>query len=90
MKKRQAKEREKEAIKQRKQCDKEAAEQDLRAKIQKEQMAYDEQIQALVPKIEAMEASWNRLRTISGADTPADVIGYWEGDLFLNMHNHPH
>ena len=37
------------------------------------------QIQELAPKIEAMEASWNRLRTITGADEPEEVIAYWEG-----------
>eukprot|EP00798_Chlamydomonas_sp_ICE-L_P002954 gene2954-12960_t len=26
-----------------------------------------------------MEASWNRIRTISGAETAEDVIAYWEG-----------
>jgi hypothetical protein len=37
------------------------------------------QVQELAPKIEAMEASWNRLRTITGADEPEEVIAYWEG-----------
>lgn len=37
-------------------------------------------VAALAPKVEAMEASWNRIRTISGADTPDDVIAYWEGE----------
>ncbi len=31
------------------------------------------------PQVEAMEASWNRIRTISGAETSEDVIAYWEG-----------
>lgn len=26
-----------------------------------------------------MEVSWNRIRTISGAETAEDVIMYWEG-----------
>lgn len=26
-----------------------------------------------------MEASWNRIRTISGAETAEDVVMYWEG-----------
>jgi hypothetical protein len=26
-----------------------------------------------------MEASWNRIRTMSGAETSDDVIAYWEG-----------
>jgi len=37
------------------------------------------QVQSLAPKVEAMEASWNRIRTISGAETAEDVIMYWEG-----------
>jgi hypothetical protein len=37
------------------------------------------QVAALAPKVEAMEASWNRIRTISGAETAEDVITYWEG-----------
>jgi hypothetical protein len=26
-----------------------------------------------------MEASWNRLRAISGAETPEQVVEYWQG-----------
>jgi len=37
------------------------------------------QVASLAPKVEAMEASWNRIRTISGAETAEDVIMYWEG-----------
>jgi hypothetical protein len=37
------------------------------------------QVAALAPKIEAMEASWNRLRAISGAETPNEVVEYWQG-----------
>ena len=37
-------------------------------------------VQALQPKLEAMEASWYRLHSISGADTPEEVISYWEGE----------
>lgn len=37
------------------------------------------QVAALAPKTEAMEASWNRLRAISGADAPEQVIEYWQG-----------
>ncbi|GMH32341.1 hypothetical protein BSKO_00175 [Bryopsis sp. KO-2023] len=79
LKKRQAKEREKDARKRKKQQEREKSEKEMQAKIQMEREAYEMQIQALAPKIEAMEASWNRLRTISGADTPTDVIAYWEG-----------
>jgi hypothetical protein len=37
------------------------------------------QVAALAPKIEAMEASWNRLRAISGTETPNEVVEYWQG-----------
>ncbi len=35
--------------------------------------------QAVQPKLEAMEAAWYRLHSISGAATPDQVIAYWEG-----------
>ena len=54
-------------------------EQERLHKIALEQEAHETQIQELAPKIEAMEASWNRLRTITGADEPEEVIAYWEG-----------
>jgi hypothetical protein len=38
-----------------------------------------QQVAALAPKIEAMEASWTRLRAISGAETPAEVVEFWQG-----------
>lgn len=37
--------------------------------------------QAVQPKLEAMEAAWYRLHSISGAATPDQVIAYWEGVL---------
>ena len=39
-------------------------------------------VQAVQPKLEAMEAAWSRLHTISGAATPDQVISYWEGNPF--------
>lgn len=38
-------------------------------------------VQAVQPKLEAMEAAWYRLHSISGAATPDQVIAYWEGML---------
>lgn len=38
-------------------------------------------VQAVQPKLEAMEAAWYRLHSISGAATPDQVIAYWEGRL---------
>ncbi len=35
--------------------------------------------QTLQPKLEVLEAAWARLHTITGAETPDDVIAYWEG-----------
>ena len=45
------------------------------------------QVAALAPKLEAMEAAWYRLHTISGADTPEEVIAYWEGAQRLCEHS---
>ena len=44
-------------------------------------------LQAVQPKLEAMEAAWYRLHSISGAATPDQVISYWEGMPALN-HTH--
>jgi hypothetical protein len=38
------------------------------------------QVAALAPRIEAMEASWNRLCAISGGSTPEGVVEYWQGE----------
>jgi hypothetical protein len=38
------------------------------------------QVASLAPKIDALEALWNRVRTISGADTPEDVLAYWNSE----------
>ena len=46
---------------------------------QVERDAYELKVAALAPKVDAMEASWNRIRTISGAENSEDVIAYWEG-----------
>lgn len=40
-------------------------------------------VQAVQPKLEAMEAAWYRLHSISGAATPDQVIAYWEGMTLL-------
>lgn len=45
-------------------------------------------MQAVQPKLEAMEAAWYRLHSISGAATPDQVIAYWEGMLTaVNPHD---
>ncbi|WIA19827.1 hypothetical protein OEZ85_005735 [Tetradesmus obliquus] len=79
LKKRQQKEREKDVKRRGKQLEKEKAERAAQAKLKMEQEAYNLQVAALAPKIEAMEASWNRLRAISGAETPNEVVDYWQG-----------
>eukprot|EP00879_Flechtneria_rotunda_P017327 GHRR01018151.1.p1 GENE.GHRR01018151.1~~GHRR01018151.1.p1 ORF type:complete len:898 (+),score=438.17 GHRR01018151.1:161-2854(+) len=78
LKKRQQKEREKEVKRREKQLEKEKADRAAQAKLKMEQEAFELQVAALAPKIEAMEASWNRLRAISGAETPNEVIEYWQ------------
>eukprot|EP00877_Chromochloris_zofingiensis_P014096 jgi/Chrzof1/8940/Cz03g30020.t1 len=79
LKKRQQKDRDKDVKRREKMVVKERAERESQAKLKMEQEAYELQVAALAPKIEAMEASWNRLRTVSGAETPEDVIDFWEG-----------
>lgn len=36
-------------------------------------------MQSLQPKVEKMEAAWARLHTITGAETPEEVIAYFKG-----------
>ena len=36
-------------------------------------------LSAVVPELEALEASWARLHGICGAATAEDVIAYWQG-----------
>ena len=79
LKKRQQKQLEKERKMREKQLEKERQEREAQSKLKMEQDAYEQKVAALAPKVEAMEYSWNRIRTISGADTPEDVIAYWEG-----------
>jgi hypothetical protein len=38
------------------------------------------QVAALAPQIEALEANWNKLRVITGGESPDDVIAYWDGE----------
>ena len=47
-------------------------------------------VQAVQPKLEAMEAAWYRLHSISGAATPDQVIAYWEGQSVLCWHQRRH
>ena len=77
LKKRQEREKEKEERKTTKLREKEEKERRIQAEQEMQMEAYELQCAALAPKIEAMEASWNRLRSISGAQTTEDVIGYF-------------
>jgi chromosome segregation ATPase len=79
LKKRQQKQVEKERRARERAAEKERAEREAAAKLKAEHDAYEVKVAALAPKVEAMEASWNRIRTISGAETAEDVIAYWEG-----------
>jgi hypothetical protein len=80
LKKRQQKQLERERRLREKTLERERQEREMQAKLKMEQDAYEMRVAALAPKVEAMEMSWNRIRTISGADTPDDVIAYWEGE----------
>ncbi|KAG2438191.1 hypothetical protein HXX76_005797 [Chlamydomonas incerta] len=79
LKKRQQKQLERERKMREKQLERERQERELQAKLKMEQDSYEMRVAALAPKVEAMEHSWNRIRTISGADTPEEVLAYWEG-----------
>ncbi|KXZ50885.1 hypothetical protein GPECTOR_14g134 [Gonium pectorale] len=79
LKKRQQKQLERERKLREKQLERERQERELQAKLKMEQDAYEQRVAALAPKVEAMEHSWNRIRTISGADTPEEVLAYWDG-----------
>eukprot|EP00798_Chlamydomonas_sp_ICE-L_P014198 gene14198-20168_t len=73
LKKRQMKEQERERKIRERKFEKERQEKEASLKLKAEHDAYELKVQALAPKVEAMEASWNRIRTMS------DVIAYWEG-----------
>ena len=41
-------------------------------------------LSAVVPQLEALEATWARLHGICGADTAEDLIAYWQGECGLS------
>lgn len=77
LRKRQEREKAKEERRLAKKHEKEERERRIQATQEMQMEAYELQCAALAPKIEAMEASWNRLRSISGAQTTEEVIGYF-------------
>ncbi|KAG1673703.1 hypothetical protein FOA52_010572 [Chlamydomonas sp. UWO 241] len=79
LKKRQQKQAERERKAREKTLEKERLEKESQLKTKAERDAYELRVAALAPKVEAMEASWNRISTISGAQEAEDVIAYWEG-----------
>ncbi|DBA93849.1 hypothetical protein WJX82_009274 [Trebouxia sp. C0006] len=79
MERRQAAAQEREARKAARVALKERQERERNTKLKMEEEAYEMQLQAVQPKLEAMEAAWYRLHSISGAATPDQVIAYWEG-----------
>ncbi len=89
LKRRQQRDREKELRRRESSIEKEKAEREASARLKMEKDAYELQVAALAPKIQAMEASWNRLRAITGADTPDGVIDYWTGGVGSAMCEHP-
>ena len=48
-------------------------------------------MQGLQPQVERMEAAWARLHTITGAETPEEVLTYFEGKQFRqpSLARHP-
>ncbi|MEW5300191.1 MAG: hypothetical protein WDW36_003138 [Sanguina aurantia] len=79
LKKRQQKQLERDRKAREKQVERERVEREVAMKLRVEQDQFEERVAKLAPKVEAMEASWNRIRTISGADSPDEVIAYWQG-----------
>jgi hypothetical protein len=79
LKKRQQKQQERERKQREKALEKERQEKEAALKTKAERDAYELKVAALAPKVEQMEASWNRVSTISGAQTSEEVIAYWEG-----------
>lgn len=79
LQKRQQKQLERERKLREKQLEQERKEREASAKLKAEHDAYELKVASLAPKVEAMEASWNRIRTVSGAESADDVITFWEG-----------
>lgn len=79
IKKRQKRDQEAELARQQKIIEREKQERDTRAKVRSENEQVEREIAQLTPKIDAMEDSWIRLRTICGAETVEDVLTYWKG-----------
>ena len=42
-------------------------------------------LQALQPQLDALEAQWFRLHTLTGAATPEEVLAFWDGALPLAL-----
>ncbi|CAL5218617.1 g317 [Coccomyxa viridis] len=79
MEHRQKREAEAEEQRRAKQAELDAQERERAAAERLEQDAFERQLQSLQPKVEKMEAAWARLHTITGAETPEEVIAYFEG-----------
>ena len=76
----QGREREREEKRLKRRQEKEEAETERRVEKERERMAMEERVKELAPKIQAMEAIWNRLCSVARASTCEDVITYWRGD----------
>lgn len=79
IRRRQLKEKEKEAKKSKRKQEKEQREMEQKEKKRKEEKATEERMKALVPQIEALETTWNKLCSASGADSVEGIISYWQG-----------
>ena len=79
LKKRQQIQQERERKLREKVAEKDKVEREAALKVKIEQDAYEQKVAQLAPKVDAMESSWNRIRTVSGAESAEEVIQYWDG-----------
>lgn len=50
--------------------------------LEKAQVTCFVPVQALAPKLESMEAAWAGLHTLTGADTPEEIIAFLKGPFY--------
>ncbi|KAK9834194.1 hypothetical protein WJX81_007569 [Elliptochloris bilobata] len=79
LERRQKREAEAEERKRARKAEHEAAARERAAQSCAQEAAHEQHLQALAPKLESMEAAWAQLHTLTGADTPQEIIAFLEG-----------
>ena len=77
----QGRERERDEKRLKRRQEREEAETERRVQKERERTAMEERVKELAPKIQAMEAIWNRLCSVARASTCGDVIAFWRGEF---------